>query len=227
MNEFLLLISYPIAWLLFNSELPSRVPDKIFRTVLVVLIVTSGVIIFTPISFLGRTADFGISFVTLIMLFIYALILKKKNGNKVGAIFVFFGKCSLFFLPVLIVLFATNPLYYSYKFDVTGLEPIATTNIKRYRLEHYSKKSNFSYPGNHIIKIKKILVPYFLEMNKGEVNTGRYDAAVNSIIYSMDASSGRTKELRLTLYTVNDTFLIKNKYDMNAKEYKMDVKYRY
>ena len=121
-------------------------------------------------------------------------------------------------LPILILLFATNPLYYAYKFDISGLKPESVTKLEKYRLEHYCQNSNFTYSGNHNIVLKRILIPYLLEINIGEVNIGKYDQfdlpehKMTITNYNKDGTIKSVNEFSHVMYEVKENSLIKKEY---------------
>ncbi|KXX66708.1 hypothetical protein [Flammeovirga sp. SJP92] len=217
MEELLILLSYPIAWGIDKLKILKGFSNSLITKIVIILLVVFVIIVISPISFVGKTLDFIIILSLSLFIFILGLRL-KKNKQRIGSMIDSFGMLSLILFPLLLLLFITNPLYYTYKFDISGLTPKSTTMLKKHRLEHYCKNSNFTYPGNHIIVVKQVLIPYLLEMNIGEVKVGKYNqfdlpkSKMTRTIYNRDGTIASINKLSHVLYEIKDDCLIKKEY---------------
>jgi len=96
-------------------------------------------------KFYGIYIDVLILLIGLVLSFNYGLIL-KGYGDSLGKYIVKVGKLSVVFIPIIILL---PVLKYVLLLKVEPLiyEPESTTILGEYRLEHYKKNKNFTYPG--------------------------------------------------------------------------------
>ncbi len=170
----LLLLFYPIAWIFFKLRLTAVIGDGAFRRAMLVLALASAVILFSPVSFYGWSVDFTVLLATLVAPFAYGLHVRRQ-GKKWGTFLVRTGQLSLLISSVALLLFVSNPLYYAFQLDPDQWEPHTTSAVPGGRLDHFVVGANFTYPGAHIIRIKKDLIPYVLERRIGEVGLGEFD----------------------------------------------------
>ena len=217
MEELLILLSYPIAWGIYRLKILKGLSDSLITKIIIAFLVVSLTTFLSPLSFEGKIVDFTIFLSLVLLIFILGLRL-KNNEKRIGLALVSFGKLSMILLPILIFLFATNPLYYAYKFDISGLKPESVTILEKHRLEHYYQNSNFTYSGNHTIVLKRILIPYLLEMNIGEVKIGKYDQfdlpehKMTITNYNKDGTINSVNEFSHVIYEIKDNSLIKKEY---------------
>ena len=228
---WLLLLCYPIAWIVFKLRLTALVGDGTYRRIMIVLALGSAMILFSPVSFYGHHVDFAVLLATLVAPFAYGLRTKRQE-KKLGAFLVRTGQASLLIPCGLALVLFLNPFYYAYHLYPDAWEVRETNAVPGGRLDHFVTGVNFTYPGTHTIRIKKDLIPYVLERNVGEVNLGEFDQFnLPSYTFTLTMLQGKERNqprvIHETQYDLTQSALIRKKYDVEAGKYVIVQTYPY
>lgn len=228
-KQLLIFAIYPIAYILFKASTFKNINLRLLKQLSVLFFVINLVIVFTPLSFVGELIDEFVFIIGLFLLFYLSLYFKKLK-QRVGNIMVRIGQLLTLGLPIYFLCIILNPLYTSFSLDLSGLNPKDQTSFDDFRLVHYSKNSNFTYSGSHIIVIHKSLIPYFIEYRVGEANLGTFqssDLSGNKTKITHYSKDGTSEEFMIQSprFTIENMVLSKEEYDFETNSYEKVEKY--